>query len=147
MEQNEGLLVQSKHLFEIDITPGGTEETWARIARGFNSFDPQTNEETDQTHYLDGDGHGSTDVTGVQLTLSFSGHRYYGDEAQDWIYSLKLEVGEGRKTKFRWTLPTGEIFEGPCTIAEITGPSGDANAKGDITVAIHFNGKPQYTAA
>jgi len=66
---DEGLLVQSKHLFEININPGGATPEWARLAKGFNSFEPSTNEETDQTNYLDGEGFGTTTVMGAQLTL------------------------------------------------------------------------------
>ncbi|WP_054634818.1 phage tail tube protein [Thalassobacillus sp. C254] len=146
-EQEEGLLVQSKHRFEINTTPGESEATYVRLAKGFNSFDPNTNEDVDQDHYLDGEGFATSTVLGAQLTLSFSGHRYFGDEAQDWIYSKAMSVGNDRETTFRWTLPSGEVFEGPITLAEITGPSGDANAKGEISVDIHFNGKPEYTAA
>lgn len=144
---SEGLLVQSKHQFEINTTPDATDgsETFERMAAGFNNFEPTTNEETDQTQYLDGDGFGTTTVTGAQLTISFSGHRYFGDPAQDFIFSNQIEIGTARETTFRWTLPSGEIFEGPCTIAVIEGPSGDANSKGEITVEIHFNGKPTYT--
>lgn len=144
MAQDEGLLVQSQHRFYINTTPDEASETWERLAKGYNSFDVETNEELDQTQYLDGDGFGSSDVTGAQLTVSFSGHRYYGDAAQDFVFSLKMEVGEKRKTSFRWELPTGEVFEGPCTVAEISGPSGEANQKGEIETAIHFNGKPTY---
>jgi hypothetical protein len=149
MAQDEGLLVQSKHLFEINITPEAGEgmETWSRLAKGFNSFEVSTNEETDQTYYLDGDGFGTTTVMGAQLTITFSGHRYYGDPAQDWIFSKVMEIGTERETQFRWTLPTGEVFEGPCTLAEISGPSGDANSKGEVSVDIHINGKPTYTPA
>src|SRR5690606_341689 len=88
----EGLLVQSKHLFEININPGGVTPEWARLAKGFNSFEPSTNEEIDQTNYLDGEGFGTTTVMGAQLTLTFSGHRYYGDPAQDFIFSKAMEI-------------------------------------------------------
>jgi len=142
---DEGLLVQSKHLFEIDITPEESEPTWARLARGLNNFEPSTNDEIDQTHYLDGDGYATTTVMGGQLVITFSGHRYFGDPAQDWIFANMIEIGNKRETQFRWTLPSGEVFQGPCTIANIEGPSGDANAKGEISFEIHFNGKPQYT--
>ena len=144
---DEGLLVQSKHLFEINTNPGGATPEWARLARGFNSFEPSTNEEIDQTPYLDGEGFGTTTVMGAQLTLTFTGHRYYGDPAQDFIFSKAMEIGTERETEFRWTKPDGEVVEGPCTIAEVTGPGGEANAKGEITVAIHINGKPTITPA
>ena len=144
---DEGLLVQSKHLFEIDINPEGPDPEWARLARGLNNFEPSMNDEIDQTHYLDGDGYATTTVMGGQLVLTFSGHRYFGDAAQDWIFSKATEIGNERETQFRWTMPDGGQYEGPCTIANITGPSGDANAKGEISFEIHFNGKPEYTPA
>lgn len=127
----------SEHLFEIKIA----DEQYARLAKGIMSAEPDNNEETDQTKYLDGDGFGETDVIGAQLIVAFSGHRYYGDPAQDYIYSNMLKLGAGRRTDFRWTQPNGDVLEGSCTIAAITGPSGDAGAKGEIGFEIHFNGK------
>ncbi|MFD2658628.1 phage tail tube protein [Gracilibacillus thailandensis] len=143
---NEGLLVQSKHKLEIDVTPNSTP-TFERVAKGFSGLDPSMNEETDQTAYLDGDGYLTTTVMGGQYTTTLSGHRYYGDPAQDFIFSKRFGLGNERETTYRITEPDGTIIEGPCTLAEITGASGDANAKGEITVAIHFNGKPAITSA
>lgn len=141
----EGLLLQSQHLFELNTTPGTQPGTYARLGAGLNNFEPSFNEEVDQSTYLDGDGFGESDVTGAQLILTFSGHRKYGDPAQDFIFSKAFSLGEERKTDFRWTQPDGTIIEGPCTIANIEGPSGDANAKGEISFEIHFNGRPQYS--
>ncbi|MGJ9460286.1 phage tail tube protein [Oceanobacillus sp. CF4.6] len=145
----EGLLINSKHTFEIGTgTDATTEEIlYSRLAKGFSNFEPATNEENDQTAYLDSDGWLTTTVMGGQLTLNFSGHRFYGDEAQDYIFSKQFELGAGREAPFRWTLPSGVIIEGPATFAEITGGGGDAIAKGEITVAVHINGKPTITPA
>ncbi|OEH53122.1 capsid protein [Oceanobacillus sp. E9] len=141
----EGFLLNSQYRMEINVTPNGETETWERLGKGINSMEPDPNEETAQDKYFDGDGYGETDVIGAQLIASFSGHRYYGDEAQDFIYSKVLELGPSRRTDFRLTLPDGSSFEGPCTIAAITGPGGDAGGKGDISFEIHFAGKPKYT--
>ena len=141
MSENEGLLLQSEHFFEIDTTPEATE-TWARVGAGLDSFEVAMNEEVDQTAYLDGGGFASTDVTGAQMTIEFSGHRKYGDPAQDYIFGLQTELGKKRKTRFRWTSPSGKVLVGPCTIAEIEGPGGEASSKGEISFQIHFNGKP-----
>lgn len=142
-----GFTLQSAHNFEIEISRSGDELTqeWVRLAAGINTFDPQWNEEIDQTPYLDGDGFGSSDVTAAQLVIAFEGHRKYGDAAQDFIASLQAELGEGRKTQFRWTDPAGDIFEGPVTIANIVGSSGAANEKSTFSFEVHFNGKPTYT--
>lgn len=144
-----GFTLQSKHTFEIDTSQAadGTTATWARVAAGISSFDPSWNEEIDQTQYLDGDGYGSSDVTGAQLVISFEGHRKFGDEAQDFIASLQSDLGEGRKTNFRWTDPSGDSYEGWVTVANIVGASGAANEKSTFSFEVHFNGKPEYTPA
>jgi len=138
--------LMNKHKFEINTVPGSDPGTYAVLAKGITNATPGNNEELSQDKYFDGDGYGETDVIGAQLVLSFTGHRYYGDAAQDFIFGLSLELGTSRRTEFRWTEPDGGIFEGDCTIANISGPSGDAGAKGEITFEIHFNGKPTYTA-
>lgn len=142
---SEGLLLQSAHRFEINVTPGTTPGTYERLGAGLNNFEPSFNEEVAQDTYLDGDGFATSTVTGAQLIITFSGHRKYGDLAQDFIFDNALELGTGRETDFRWTQPDGTIIEGPCTIANIEGPSGDSNAKGEISFEIHFNGKPTVT--
>jgi hypothetical protein len=139
--------LMNKHTFEINTTPeaGQGMETYAAIAQGITNVELNNNEELAQDRYLDGDGFGETDVIGAQTVLTFTGHRVYGDAAQDYIFGKLLELGPNRRTTFRWTEPNGGTFEGSCTIANITGPSGDAGAKGEISFEIHFNGKPTYT--
>lgn len=143
----KGFALNSENKFEIDTTPLGQQETYVRVAGGLNNFDPQWNEELDQTQYLDGDGYGSSDVTGAQLVISFEGHRNYGDAAQDYIASLQPLLGESRKTNFRWTQPNGDQFAGNVTVANIVGAGGDANAKTAFSFEVHFNGKPVFTPA
>ena len=142
-----GFLLQSRNILEIDTTPGNGEENWARLAEGITDMEPDPNEEIAQDNYFSGDGFGESDVTGAQLILSISGHRNYGDPAQDYIYGLQMELGPTRRTNFRLTLPDGATFEGPCTIANIVGPGGAAGEKGAISFEVHFNGKPEYTPA
>ena len=137
--------LMNKHKFEINTTPGETPGTYVQIAAGITNVEPNNNEELSQDIYLDGDGYGETDVIGAQLVLTFTGHRKYGDPAQDFIFGKLLELGPNRRTEFRWTEPDGGVFEGECTIANISGPSGDAGTKGEISFEIHFNGKPNYT--
>ncbi|MBU8768703.1 phage tail tube protein [Cytobacillus oceanisediminis] len=141
-----GFELNSAHKFEIDTAQdiSGTASTYERVAAGINTFDPQWNEEIDQTPYFDGDGFGSSDVTSAQLVIAFEGHRKYGDAAQDFIAGLQIEMGEARKTNFRWTEPDGGSFEGWATIANIVAGSGAANEKSTFSFEVHFNGKPTY---
>lgn len=141
--QLEGFLTESKHLFYLNLKqPGDSTNHYERLARGFSSFEPEMNEEQDQTAYLDGGGFASTTVMGGQLTISFGGHRYYGDAVQDWIFEHLAMIGNNRETDFYWIQPNGYIYHGPVTLAAVTGPSGDANSKGEIEVEVHFNGEP-----
>lgn len=141
-----GFALNSENKFEIDVTPGSAE-TYEILAAGLSTFDPQWNEELDQTQYMDGDGFASSDVTGAQLVISFEGHRKFGDAAQDFIASLQPALGEDRKTNFKWTDANGDEFSGNVTVANIVGGGGDANAKNTFSFEIHFNGKPTFTAA
>lgn len=145
MPDEETFFLQSDHMFEIQTGEG--EDSYARLGAGLSDVDPQGNDEIDQTPYLDGSGFASSDVTGGQVTLAFSGHRLHGDPAQDYIYSKAYSYGKARRTNFRWTQPDGSVLEGDATIANITGPSGAANGKGEIGFEIHFNGKPEFTPA
>ena len=136
----------AEHQFSIDTDPGGTS-TMSPLAAGISGVEPSNNEELSQDKYLDGAGFAETDVIGAQMVLAFSGHRKYGDEAQDYIFGTQLDIGQTRRTNFEWTEPDGGVYTGECTIANISGPSGDAGAKGEISFEIHFNGKPSYTPA
>lgn len=139
--------LMNSHKFEIQtgINSQTSEPIYSRIAKGISSVEPANNEELDQSKYLDGAGFGDSDVIGAQLILTFTGHRFYGDPAQDFIFSKALELGPERRTSFRWTEPDGGIYEGEATIANISGPSGEAGSKGEISFEIHFNGRPTYT--
>src|SRR4051812_12764925 len=102
-----GFDLMNANVFEI--ATGGTPElpTYSRIAKGINNVDQSGNEELAQDKYLDGGGYGETDVIGAQLTYSFSGHRFAGDAAQDFIFGKKLALGMSRRVQFRATEPDG----------------------------------------
>lgn len=130
------------NVYMIDTTPDGPERTWAWIAGGILSVTATPNEVLDQTAYYDGGGQASTDVTGGQMVYAFSGHRKYGDAAQDYIVSLDYSYGEERKTNFRHIAPDGRMVQNTVTIANITPGGGDANAKSDFSFELHNNGVP-----
>jgi hypothetical protein len=136
--------LMNRHKFELDVNPLGVAN-YALLAVGISNVSPANNEALSQDNYLSGAGFGETDVIGAQVVLAFTGHRNYGDQAQDFIFSKSLEIGTSRRTNFKWTEPNGGVFTGSCTIANISGPSGDAGAKGEISFEIHFNGKPTYS--
>lgn len=139
-----GFTLNHQYLYELDVTPYGAKRTWARIGAGISAIDPDPSEKIDQTGYYDGDGADSSDVTGGQQIVSVTGHRKFGDAAQDYVASLKFQYGQARKTNLRVTDPSGEVVESSVTIANINmfGASGDANSKREISFELHFNGTP-----
>ncbi|NGM17720.1 hypothetical protein GMI70_06910 [Eggerthellaceae bacterium zg-893] len=132
------------NLFEINVNPGGAPR-WERIGAGITDADPEGNETTSDDAYYDGEGMASSDVTGGQLTISFSGHRKHGDPAQDYVASVAYEYGEARKTDFRWTCPDGDLIEGKVTLANIKTQGGAANDKQSFSFDVRFNGAPEFT--
>ncbi|OOZ76585.1 capsid protein [Bacillus cereus] len=132
--------------FELNVSETSTAK-YAVIAKGITSVDPDNNEESEETYYYDGGGAAERDITGFMMSYGFEGHRYYGDEAQDFIFKRVNQVGNARKSDFRVTEPNGDKWEGRCTISEIKNPGGDANSKGEIEFTISFDGVPTFTPA
>ncbi|PGX01674.1 capsid protein [Bacillus cereus] len=135
-------LLNHGYKFEINTTSDIEVATWARIAKGITSVDPDNNEESEETYYYDGGGAAERDITGFMMSYGFEGHRFYGDKAQDFIFSKLHKVGPERKIEFRVTEPNGDKWEGKATLSEIKAPGGDANAKGEIEFTISFDGIP-----
>lgn len=135
-----------QRLYEIDITPDGASRTWKRVAVGIKSADPSFNEDTDKTKYLDGGGFGNTDVIAKQFTIAFSGSRVAGDDAQDYVMSKILAVGDEVKTNFRRTDAFGAIITGAVTLTGIDDGGGDAGGKVDIAFNVEYNGVPTLTS-
>lgn len=137
-------LLNSDHLILLNTAPEATA-VYKRLAAGINNLDPSSNDEVDQTGYLDGDGFKTSTVIAGQFTIPLTGHRKYDDDAQNYIFGTQLTLGCGRETDCQFIRPDGSSVVGPITLANITGGSGDSGAKGDIGVELHFNGKPAYT--
>lgn len=138
--------------FEID-TAGNKDiadvdkAEWAPLAGGINNFTPSTNETTTNDVYMDGEGFGSTDVTGKRLQVAYTGHRLAGNAAQDYVASHLLDIGDKLKTLARWTQPDGSAIVGQVTLSAIVTSGGEPGAKQTFSFTLAFNGKPQYTAA
>lgn len=137
-----------QYTFSINTVPAGTA-SFSALQDGFDNVNQAINEVLYQASYLGDEGWGSSEVTGGQLTVTLSGVRKVGDTAQDYIFghAVKNGFGSARKTTFQIKDQAGNTIEGSCTLAKITESGGSANAPNAITVEIHFNGKPTYTAA
>ena len=146
MADTAKFILNYENKYEINITPDG-DETFEALAAGISNVSWSGNENLMQDVYYDGEGMGSTEVTGGQLVASVSGHRKVGDPAQDFVMGLQLAYGDARKTTLKWTKPDGRVLTCSITIANIEDAAGDANAKDDISFEMHVNGKPQIQPA
>ena len=135
--------LNSEYVFKI----GEDDENLKRLGAGLSSVDTEGNEEVDQTPYLDGEGFATSDVTGGQPTFSFEGHRLFSDDAQNFVFEKQYTYGMSRRCYFKVESPNGDEVAGEATIANIEGPGGDANAKGEVSFEVHFAGKPTFTPA
>lgn len=144
----EGFPLNFNNKYEIDVSSGEEEEgNYKVLAAGITSVEPEFEDEEDDSVYYDGQGFGSNDVTSIKASLVFTGHRKYGDEAQDYIAGLLFELGENRKTRLRWTQPDGAQIVGEVTISGIKPGGGEAAEKSEFEFTATFNGRPELTIA
>ena len=133
-----------QNILEINMTPAEASPTWAPLKQGFVNITEAINEVIYQASYLGDNGWGSSEVTGGQYTPTLTGKRYFGDPAQDYIFSdaVMYNWGEARKTQLRITRQNGNAILWNVTLANITLTGGDANTASDISLTIHGNGAP-----
>ncbi len=129
----------------INITPTEPEKTWAFIGQGIDEISPDRSEKVDEREDYSTGGNTQTTVTGVTKTLSVSGVRLIGDEAQDWIASIEEVFGGERETQYRQVSPTGEIIEEKVTVRDIvaTGSNGAASDKQAFSFTLARNDTPE----
>lgn len=129
------------HLYLIKDHNGN----WLYLGQGISEISPDNEDTTDDTAYYNSRGAQPEDVIGTKISYSVSGHRYYGDPAQDFIASLMTTIGQGRVTDLLHVSPDGSQLEGPITIKDIKPDGGEANEKGTFEFGYTFREMPNYT--
>lgn len=128
---------------ELNVTPGEGEPTWADLGKTMTNIAMSLNEVLVQFSYLSDEGWGSTETTGGQFTVTFTGHKVEGDPVSDYILSEDVEYkfGAARKTQLRLVRGTAAVTWN-VTLANITEGGGDSQQPNAITLTVHGNGKP-----
>lgn len=129
------------HTFEINITPDSDKQTWASALVGITECAPASDETVSEDAYYNDLGDTDSSVDAVKVSIAFTGHRKYGDPAQDFIQSRALLTKKKRKTGYRWVHPDGTTYEGELTMADLVPGSGmgEATAKGDFSWTAKLN--------
>ena len=128
----------------LDLIQDPITKMWLYLGPGVSTIDDDSDDETDDTSYYDSKGAQPEDVIGTKIAYAVSGHRYFGDPAQDLICSLKYVIGDERVLNFRRIAPDGSMIEGPVTVTAIKDGGGDANEKGTFECTLTFREMPTY---
>jgi hypothetical protein len=145
-------LLNFKNKIEIDIS-GNTslanseQAEFVPLAAGISTITPAAADTTDATAYYDGEGFTDSTVTGKNITFAISGHRVFGDAAQDYVAAKFLSIGDELRTLARWTDAKGNQVLSVVTLTSIVPFGGAANAKQTFSFTLAFNGKPQAAEA
>ncbi|WP_062052350.1 phage tail tube protein [Bacillus sp. JCM 19034] len=128
--------------------PGQKEpgNEWLELAKYISSIGDDTQEETENTAFYDGDGTPETDVTSVAGAYTPEGFYDPDDPAQALIASLKYKTGEGRKIWHKVVSANGKKeWVGRATVSSIVAGAGDASAYETFSCNIRFDTIPNET--
>ena len=139
---------QKNALTEYHVGPWSeTTPIYNRLAKWISSVTDDSNEETEDSGYYDGDGTPETDIISVKKSYSFEGMYDETDPAMKFIAGLEFETGEGRKIAFKQVRTDGTTLEGRATVSEIKVTGGEATAYATFSCTIAWDTKPTITPA
>lgn len=124
-------------------TPG---DEWLKIGKYIETIEADSNEETEDTGFYDGDGTPEQDIVSVAVGYSFSGFYDPADEAQELIAGLEFETGDSRKIWFkRVNAQKTKEWVGKATVTEPVIGGGDATAYEEFSCNIRWDRKPELS--
>ena len=134
---------------KVDPTKPTAEPTdWLELAKWISSVSDDTDEETDDTGFYDGDGTKETTVTGVNGAYGFEGSFDPEDKAQALIAGMKYKLGDERKVWHKVvSADKAKQWIGVGTVTDIKAGAGDATEFEDFSCTITYNQIPKETEA
>lgn len=144
-------LKNAKRIHEIaafDPLTGDTEPTeWLKLAKWIETIDDETDEDTDDTGYYDGDGTPEETVLSVVGGYSFEGLYDAEDPAQALIAAMKYKTGDARRVWHRVTSADGKKrFTQIANASEIKAGAGDATEYEQFACTLKWIKEPKETA-
>ncbi|RSU01453.1 hypothetical protein CBF34_07050 [Vagococcus penaei] len=133
--------------YEIGPLPvGEAKPELHELAEGITTVETESEEEEEDYAYYSHRGSTEKEITSVNSSFAFEGHRKYKDNpAQQLVRDALDKTGDGRKVYFRHTEPDGRIREGKATLSGIVHTGGDANVRGTLEFTVTFDGTPKDT--
>lgn len=131
------------HVGAIPVDPATT--VYNRLAKWVSAVTDDSEEETEDQGFYDGDGTPETDVISVKKTYTFEGMYDEEDPAMKFIAGLEFETGEARKIMFKQVRSNGDTLEGRATVSEIKVTGGEATEYATFECTIAWDKKPTVT--
>lgn len=108
-------------------TPTAEPTKWLKLAKYIETVNDESDEDTDDTGYYDGDGTPEETVLSVVGGFSFEGLYDAEDPAQALIASMKYKIGDDRRVWFRVTsADKKKTWTEVANVSEIKAGDGDA---------------------
>lgn len=141
-----------KEKFYIGTSVSNETWTYAPLCKGIESVEPTVNEQNQQYFFLCGQGGADNEVTGIAPEYAVSGRRIIGDDAQDYIVSLRYALGDDRKSSMKVEIynAAGSLVEtivASCTITDIVDFGGATTDNEPFSCTLRVNGLPTVTSA
>lgn len=133
----------TKYLVADRVETG--EPDYKRLAKWISNVTDESEEETEDLGFYDGDGTPETDVISVKKTYTFEGMFDEEDEAMVFVASKEFETGQGRKILMKQERTDGTVLEGPATITDIKVTGGEATEYATFACSISWDKKPDIT--
>ncbi|MDT2860945.1 phage tail tube protein [Lactococcus lactis] len=123
------------------------DSDYLELAKWISGVTDDTNEETDDTGFYDGDGTKETTVTGVSGAYTFDGFYDSEDPAQALVAAKKYKIGDDRKLWHKIVSADGKKqWTGLATVSDIKAGDGDATDYEAFGCKLTFNQLPKEKA-
>lgn len=138
----------AKRLHEVGVydpkNPTQEPAKWLKLAKYIATVSDESDEETEDEAFYDGDGTLEEVVYSVSPGYAFEGHYDSEDEAQALIASMKYETGDDRRLWFRVTTADGKhTFTEVASVTGIKTGDGDASEFEGFEATIKWVRKPK----
>ncbi|AST83387.1 phage tail tube protein [Latilactobacillus sakei] len=122
------------------------EEDYLPLAKWIPTIEDDSDEDTDDVGYYDGDGNTETILNGRSEKWNFEGTYDPDDKAQALIAGMKrVQTDDGRKLWHKIIETDGETVEGVAKAMEIKAGSGDATDYEEFSGHLDYIRAPEVT--
>lgn len=127
---------------QLNTNPSGTA-AWEDLGGAFRSVSQSLGESVYTAAYLADEGFSSSEVTGLNYSVTFTGDYITDDAVIAYIFSPEVlhGTGDARKTQLRLTKNSVTITWN-VTMTKISENGGEANQPNSVTLELHGNGSP-----